>query len=152
MAGSPTPHRQVKIFNYIFRATLTAVFLYAGGLKLLDPHTFYSDILSYALFPKPLAAIITYWLPPIEILCAVGLWIPRYRVASDWLIWLMLIAFTILIAVSWIRGIDITCGCFGKTDNETNYPWLIIRDLILLTISSLSLIFDYRFNSLKPKS
>jgi putative oxidoreductase len=43
-----------------------------------------------------------------------------------------LLVFLIAIGISWWRGIDIRCGCFGHSDATSNYRDLILRDLLLL--------------------
>jgi hypothetical protein len=41
-------------------------------------------------------------------------------------------AFIVAIAAAWLRGLDISCGCFGSSEGETNYLWLILRDLLIV--------------------
>jgi hypothetical protein len=43
-----------------------------------------------------------------------------------------LLVFLVAIGISWWRGIDIRCGCFGHSDASSNYRDLILRDLLLL--------------------
>jgi hypothetical protein len=38
------------------------------------------------------------------------------------------------ISSAWYRGLDITCGCFGREDNATNFPkHVTINTVMLLT-------------------
>jgi hypothetical protein len=36
------------------------------------------------------------------------------------------------ITSAWYRGLDITCGCFGKENNATNFPKHIALDVAML--------------------
>jgi len=47
-----------------------------------------------------------------------------------------LLIFLGAISLSWWRGIDIRCGCFGHADATSNYHDLILRDLLLLALGS----------------
>jgi putative oxidoreductase len=44
----------------------------------------------------------------------------------------MLVVFLIAIFSAKQRGLDITCGCFGKADNKTDYTEIITRDILML--------------------
>ena len=49
------------------------VFVYAGGLKLLDPPRFASDIGNYQILPWPVAVRLAFYLPWLEVLCGLAL-------------------------------------------------------------------------------
>jgi hypothetical protein len=52
---------------------LAAVFIYAGAVKALDPVQFASDIDNYKILPWPVSVALAFYLPWLEILCALGL-------------------------------------------------------------------------------
>jgi len=110
---------------------LAGLFVYAGIIKLIQPDTFLSDIESYRMMPYSLAWLVAFYLPPLEIICGLGLLLPQLRKASACILLLLMIAFIIAIAVAWGRGLNIACGCFGSSTEATNYPWLIVRDLLM---------------------
>ena len=39
--------------------------------------------------------------------------------------------FTVAIIIAWIRGLDISCGCFGGT-GEINYPVKVAQNVVLI--------------------
>ena len=110
---------------------LSGLFLYAGKLKLLRPDQMLTDILSYQLVPYQVAWFAALVLPAVEIITAVALWIGSLRREAVWMIWGMMAVFIVALALAWGRGLDISCGCFGKSETEANYPWLIGRDVLI---------------------
>lgn len=58
----------------------------------------------------------------------------------------LLVIFFIAIGWAWHRGIDIKCGCFGKTgpDVISNYTWLFTRDGILLALGAVTSWLEWR--------
>ncbi|MBC2603087.1 MauE/DoxX family redox-associated membrane protein [Puniceicoccus vermicola] len=123
--------------EYFCRVLLSGVLAYAGIVKLLDPNDFLSAVLSFRVLSGLPAGVATYWIPALEVILAVALWIPRYRLVAAAASTLLLVAFTVLIGVAWVRGIDLTCGCFGKvSEGSANYPFLLIRDLVLALLAA----------------
>jgi len=43
-----------------------------------------------------------------------------------------------------VRGLDIRCGCFASAPKLAHYPVLIFRDLALLAIAGILLVWDAR--------
>ncbi len=106
---------------------LGCLFLYAGGMKLfvsgLDE--FVKEIGNYKLVEAPLDAMIAYLLPWLELLVGLCLLVNfQIRAASLWAI-LMTLVFLVGIGSGWWRGLDLHCGCFGKSIEAVNYPWKI---------------------------
>ncbi|MDQ8196261.1 MauE/DoxX family redox-associated membrane protein [Coraliomargarita sp. SDUM461004] len=127
--------------QYIVRVILAGLFIYAGTIKFLQPDIFLSDIESYRMMPYALAWLVTFYLPPLEILCGLGLLLPKFRKPSGYLLLLLMLVFIITISVAWARGLNISCGCFGTSEEATNYIWLIVRDLLI----SGALLFSIKF-------
>jgi len=107
----------------------------AGTTKAVHPATFVADIWSYQLVPESWAYWIAVFLPWLEIVAGAALITHRQRTGARLLAGAMLVVFVVALAISWARGLDIVCGCFGGSPSSagtTNYPWLITRDLLLL--------------------
>ena len=122
---------------YISRLILAAVFVYAGVIKLYDPAGFYESILAYRLLPNGLSYIIAYLLPPIEILLGIGLFFNRYVKVSALLIAILNVVFIFAISTAWGRGLDISCGCFGRDDSNAAFPYIldILRDVFFVILA-----------------
>lgn len=129
----------------IARLILAGLFIYAGTIKLIQPDTFLSDIESYRMMPYALAWLTAFYLPPLEIVFGLGLLLPKFRKPSAYLLLLLTVVFILAITAAWLRGLDISCGCFGSSEEPANYLWLIVRDLLITG----GLVFGVIFN-LKP--
>ena len=132
--------RNARIALNACAAILAIVFIYAGGVKMMRPDLFLQDILSYRILDYRIAYFVAYGLPPLEIVCGLGVLLPRIRKESAFLIFSMMLVFAVALISAWVRGLDISCGCFGSSDTKANYPLLLLRDLALIGIS-LPLIF-----------
>ena len=121
-----------------FRLLLAAVFLWAGVAKLRGPHLFAADIAAFRLLPPasgsgPLALGAAYYLPWLEVLCAVGLWTRRWGGAALRVGAALLAGFTLALVSAWARGIHLDCGCFGA-GSGTNLPLAVGRNVLLLGV------------------
>lgn len=114
---------------------LGGLFLYAGGLKLLRPDLLLTDIVSYQLVSYRFAYVVSYILPAVEILAGGALFFRSRRVFAASLLFALTFVFILALGSAWARGLDISCGCFGKSASKANYPWLIGRDVVLLLMS-----------------
>ncbi len=120
----------------IFRFILAGVLLYAGGIKIMEPHGARDAIFAYRIFPPSWGNVLGYALPLLEIglglLLAMGLFV---RV-SAMITAILMLSFVIGIASVWARGYSIDCGCFGgggdisPAGRAARYTQEIIRDLV----------------------
>jgi putative oxidoreductase len=139
-------------FLRILALLFGGVFVYAGVMKLRDPHLFLMDVRSFDLLPDPYAAWLALSLPWLEIIAGLAVITGIAKRGGLLLLNLCLIAFFIAILSAWQRGIDIQCGCFGATDATANYAELFIRDGILLAMGiTLLLVKRPRADQLQEK-
>ncbi len=127
-----------KFISHLVNVTsiiLGLIFIYAGCIKFTSPDLFLKDIESYRLFPYHANYIAAYLLPPLEIVVGVGIMIPVLRKESALIIGILNIVFILALCSAWYRGLDITCGCFGKSEIAANYPLLIVRDVLFLLMA-----------------
>lgn len=108
------------------------VFIYAGVLKILDPVQFGIDIDNYKTLPWFISVRLAFFLPSLEILCGVAL-IFRflYRGGLSILTALTVVFIGATIAAK-VRGLDITCGCFGHASQHWSFPQHMAVDLAIL--------------------
>lgn len=136
MAANPALKSTAR---WLARLLLGGVFIYAGGLKSLDPAVFATDIDHYRLLPYPLALLAGLYLPWLEILCGTAV-ILRWRERGALLLVAGLCAlFALAITSAWVRGLDIRCGCFGHGNTGTALPVALLRSLVLGTLAVLLL-------------
>jgi uncharacterized membrane protein YphA (DoxX/SURF4 family) len=114
---------------------LAVIFIYAGVLKTMDATGFYKSIRIYQLLPSNLAWYLAHYLPWLEIAIGLGLLLKWLRAVAALMASVALLIFIAAIISAWWRGLDIECGCFGKSDISNNYGWLMIRDVLMLAAS-----------------
>jgi uncharacterized membrane protein YphA (DoxX/SURF4 family) len=127
----------VKVaLTWALRLGLGGLFIAAGVLKLRDPLGFATAIANYQLFPQ-LAGVLAATLPTTEVLVGAALVAsPRpWRGAAALGVALMMLLFTVAATVALVRGIDISCGCFGSEGGRIS-GLTIARDLGLLAAAA----------------
>jgi uncharacterized membrane protein YphA (DoxX/SURF4 family) len=101
-------------------------------LSLAGPAEFANGIDNFKLVPWPVSVALAFYLPWLEIFCALGLLFRfLYRGALTLLITLMLV-FTLAITAAKVRGLDITCGCFGHASQHWSFPSHLATNLTIL--------------------
>lgn len=118
----------------LLRLTLSAVFFWAAIPKLQDPASFATALQNYKLFPNELVAYLAVIVPTTEVLVAICLlWTPWSRAAA--LISLcMYVIFSISVSQAIVRGIDLSCGCFGSNESRVSW-WQVGRNIVLAGFS-----------------
>jgi len=130
----------MKVFWRILDVVVGGIFVYAGVLKVLDPVQFGLDIDNYKSLPWFISVRLAFYLPWLEILCGLAV-IFRflYRGGLSILTGLVLIFIGATIAAR-VRGLDITCGCFGHASQNWSFPQHMAIDLLLLAALMAALI------------
>ena len=101
-------------------------------LALANPAEFASDIDNFKILPWPVSVALALYLPWLEILCALGLVFRfLYRGALS-ILTASIVVFTLAIIAAKVRGLDITCGCFGHASQHWSFPSHLATNLALL--------------------
>jgi putative oxidoreductase len=125
-------NRTSNILRRIVDLIVAGVFIYAGAIKALDPVQFASDIDNYKIFPWPISVALAFYLPWLEIFCGFALVVRLlYRGALSILTTLIL-TFTLVTIAAKVRGLDITCGCFGHASQNWSFPSHLATNLGIL--------------------
>jgi putative oxidoreductase len=118
---------------------LAGVFAFAAVPKLIDPGSFANDLLNYRVLPESMLGITALFMPALELVIAVALLWPRYQRGAALLSTLLLLSFAAAMAQARVRGIDLSCGCFGAAF-ESKVSWLTVtRSLVLAAMSAVPL-------------
>lgn len=123
-------NRALCLLHWLSRTILAAIFLYTGYIKIKEPLQFAVAISGYKLFPDNFIYPIAQYFPWFEIALGILLligWKIRYVAGASAA---LLLFFTVIISVTYLRGIDANCGCFSFHDKIT--PKTIARDSIIL--------------------
>jgi uncharacterized membrane protein YphA (DoxX/SURF4 family) len=107
------------------------VFIYAAVLKIANPADFAQNIKYYKILP-PLAVNATALLLPWWELCAgAALFLPAWRRAAAVIAFFMTCVFIAAVTSAVIRGLDISCGCFGQYSTKVGVKLLAFDFAIL---------------------
>jgi putative oxidoreductase len=129
---SKIKNRTSNILRRIVDLIVAGIFIYAGAIKALDPVQFASDIDNYKILPWPLSVALAFYLPWLEIFCGFALVVRLlYRGALSILTTLILI-FTLMTIAAKVRGLDITCGCFGHASQHWSLASHLATNLAIL--------------------
>jgi putative oxidoreductase len=121
--------------NVVWRivdALVGAIFIYAGAIKVFDPIRFANDIDNYKILPWTIGVGLSFYLPWLEIFCGLALAARvLYRGGLSILVVLIGIFIAATIAAK-IRGLDISCGCFGHASKNWSFSTHLALDSVLL--------------------
>jgi len=121
----------MKVFWRILDFIVAGIFIYAGVLKVLDPVQFGLDIDNYKILPWFIGVRLGFYLPWLEIFCGVALvFRVVYHGGLSILTALSLIFIGATVAAK-VRGLDITCGCFGHASQHWNFGQHMTIDLAI---------------------
>jgi uncharacterized membrane protein YphA (DoxX/SURF4 family) len=95
------------------RVIVAGVFLLAAWGKLQDPAHFADSIREYRIIPVQLTNGMAYILPWLEVIVAVVLLVGPWCAEARLLLLVMLVVFTAAKISAEVRGLKISCGCFG---------------------------------------
>jgi putative oxidoreductase len=139
-------HRYLLFFT---RLVLGFIFVYASIEKISQPEEFARAIANYHLLPTAAVNLAAVILPWVELLVGLFLILGLLTRASSLLTISLLGLFTIAIAISLARGLDISCGCFG-TSSARKVGWSALgEDVAMLAGSLLIFVFPNTFASLE---
>jgi putative oxidoreductase len=131
-----------RVLSRILDFILAGIFIYAGALKALDPVQFASDIDNYKILPWPVSVAFAFYLPWLEIFCALGLVLRFFYRGALSILSASIVVFTLATIAAKVRGLDITCGCFGHASQHWSFASHLATNLAIL-VALLALFFAY---------
>jgi putative oxidoreductase len=126
--------------NFVWRVVdfiIAAIFIYAGALKVLDPVQFAHDIDHYKILPWVVSVGLAFYLPWLEIVCGLALIFRFFYRGALSILTALVVVFLIATIAAKIRGLDITCGCFGHASQNWSFPAHLALDLAILAALAL---------------
>jgi putative oxidoreductase len=102
------------------------------SIRLADPAGFANDIDNYKLLPWMIGLALAFYLPWLEILCGVALIVRRLYLGGLSILAALISVSVIATLAAKVRGLDITCGCFGHASKNWNFSTHLGLDLVLL--------------------
>ena len=135
----------------VVRVVVAGIFLVAGVMKIWDfAHArsatpdFTIAVQHYELLSPDLSMLLAVYLPWLEVITALTLFVRRLALGATAAMLGMSVMFLAAISSAWWRGLDISCGCFGRDEISTDFRTLILRDLALLAAVSVLFIHEWR--------
>lgn len=133
----------------LFRLVLGIMFLYAGVVKVIDPHGFAQALYNYHILPGWMINPVAIILPSVELVVGASLLVGICTQGGALLASALLAIFAVALGISLIRGLDIACGCFSTSSSAESITWLyLVRDIILFVMGVHILFFDQGIASL----
>ena len=127
----------MNFFNWIYKISclgLGVFFIFAGGIKVLDPESFAVLIDDYGIVPENFLLPVAVGLSALEVVAGLGLIFDIK--GSLVLIAILLLFFIGILSYGIWMGLDIDCGCFGSYNPESksfhDLRISLYRDLIML--------------------
>jgi putative oxidoreductase len=110
------------------------IFIYAGAIKVLDPVQFATDIDNYKILPWTIGVGLAFYLPWLEMFCGLALILRRLYLGGLSILTALVAVFLVATIAAKVRGLDITCGCFGHASQNWNFPTHLALDLAILGV------------------
>jgi putative oxidoreductase len=117
-----------RILDFI----IAAIFIYAGVLKALDPVQLAHDIDHYKTLPWAVGVGLAFYLPWLEIFCSLALIFRLFYRGALAILTALVVVFLVATIAAKVRGLDITCGCFGHASQNWSFPTHLALDLAIL--------------------
>ncbi len=136
LEGEEDAQRPVRVTSRIawriVDVAVGGVFIYAGVLKALDPVGFANDIDNYKILPWAIGVRLAFYLPWLEIFCGLALVAHRLYLGGLSILTALISVFIVATVAAKVRGLDITCGCFGHASKNWSFTAHLTLDLGLL--------------------
>jgi putative oxidoreductase len=127
--------RAKEMKRYLWRAIaiiIGGLFIYAGVVKVIDPAEFARDIDNYKMVPWQVSVWMGLYLPWLEILCGLALIVRVFYRGSVFVLTALMALFIVITIIAKVRGLDISCGCFGHASKYLSFAWHLVLDFLLL--------------------
>lgn len=140
------PAKITLLVLLVLRLALGGVFIYAGASKIVDAQAFAKTVHHFQLTPWTVSVVVAVYLPWLEILAGLALFVRRLALGASLALVVMSAVFLIALSTAWARGLDISCGCFGKEEHkiQTHFPQFFLRDAALLAAAITLFIAEIR--------
>jgi len=124
--------RVVRIVWWTLGVLVGGIFIYAGASKALNPVRFATDVDNYKLVPWSFAVGIAFYLPWLEIFSGLAVVLRKFYRGGLLILTLLILVFLVVTIAAKVRGLDITCGCFGRASEHWSFPQHLAVDLAIL--------------------
>jgi putative oxidoreductase len=119
-----------RLLYWACRLFLGGIFVYAGMTKLANPLQFSAAMEGYRIVSPDGVIWFTRIIPWLEITLGMGLWVGLWIRGLAVSAGMLLSLFLLIMGMTYLRGIEADCGCFGV--GEKISVLTLIRDTLLI--------------------
>lgn len=133
MSGKTTTKEVVCIgADTVLRLGLGAMFIVSAWSKIQDPRMFQTMVDNYRMLPSCITAIFAVTMSAAELIVGAMFIFTKWTREAAFATGVMLAMFVVALAQAQIRGLDISCGCFGDAEHGANVLLTaLVRDILL---------------------
>ena len=123
--------------EFVCRLGLGALFIYSALAKVSDPDEFAYSVSRYEMLPGFTIGLFSLTMPMLELLAGVAMLFTKWLRESALLVSGMLAMFIVALTQALVRGLDISCGCFGvpSVGGQREIVMALVRDVVLIVPS-----------------
>src|SRR5512143_1367103 len=119
-----------RILHWASRIFLAWLFIYAGYTKIQSPLQFAGAIEGYDILPSWAVIWVADTLPWLEVVLGIAMLTgPKIRWSAAFSAGLLAF-FIVILTITYLRGIEANCGCFGV--GERISPLTLARDSLFI--------------------
>jgi uncharacterized membrane protein YphA (DoxX/SURF4 family) len=119
----------------VLRLVLGGIFIVAGASKIGHGAEFAAQIAGFRILPQPVIAPMALALPFLEVLLGGYLILGLFTRTAGWIAVLLLALFDGAIASAVVRGMTVSCGCFGPSDKTVTTWAEVARDAVFVLLA-----------------
>lgn len=131
-----------KVFVGIVSLLLIVLFVYAAWAKLADYSNFQFG-LSESPFIARFSGILAWAVPGVEIVISLLLLFPFTRLIGLYASFLLMLAFTVYIAVMLLSGLEIPCSCGGILE-DMSWEAHLVFNFVYVILSAAAIMVERR--------
>jgi len=123
------------VFTIIVSICMSLMFGFAAVHKLKAVTVFKATMDEYQLVPRMLSGVVVALLILAELAAAILVLVPAVRTTGLMIMAALLFIYAGGIGINLLRGRrDIDCGCSGPSSRHELSGWLVLRNLVLLSL------------------
>ena len=116
----------------VLRLGIGAMFLVSAWSKIQDPRVFQTMVDNYRMLPASVTAIFAVTMSAAELIVGAMFIFTKWTREAAFATGVMLAMFIVALTQAHIRGLDISCGCFGDAEHGTRVLLTaLVRDILL---------------------
>ena len=116
------------------RLGIGGMFVYSSLVKIEDPGLFADAVSRYEFLPEFSIGMFSLTMSMLELIVGLTLIATKWTREAALMVSVMLVMFIIALLQAFVRGLEISCGCFGapKIGGRAEIAVALVRDVVLL--------------------